>query len=54
MPGTWLWSKDAKSKEDVSSTLKLPAICYAKQIPDWYPIVHFRMKIRSVYSANIH
>lgn len=53
MPGTRLCSKDAKDKEDVSSTLKLPAICYAKPIPDWHPIVHFSIKIRSIYSAGI-
>jgi len=53
MPGTWLFTIDAKGKEDVCSTLKLPTVCYAKQIPDWHPIVHFSIKIRSIYSVNI-
>lgn len=48
MSGTWLFSIDAKGKEDVSCTLKLPTVRYAKQIPDRQPIVHFRIKTRSI------
>lgn len=33
MPGTWLCSADIKG-EDVASTLTLPVVCYAKQIPN--------------------
>lgn len=52
MPVTSLCSIDAKGEEDVSSTLQLPTVCYAKHISYWHPLVHFSIKIRSIYSVN--
>lgn len=54
MSGTWLFPIDAKDKEEASSILKLLTVYYAKQILDWHPRGHFSIKIRSIYSLNIH
>lgn len=53
MPGTWLYSVDVKGK-DVTSTLKLPAVHYIKQILDQHLLVKFSIEIKaylfSIYS----
>ena len=38
---------DAKGKEDVTSTFKLPAVCFAKLVSHKNPLVTFTIKIES-------
>ena len=44
LPGTWLCSADARGK-CVTFTLKLLAVCAAKQIPGQPSLVQFSVKV---------